>query len=446
MHTRIAAVALLFVVSLTACRVSSCCSGFNEINNFPFAYAGYNASKTGTYRGMSLAMQDLYALLKGNSHLAKLPVFHLTGGTFSDGVAQNLTNIAGQADYYNGHPYPPSGLPLAAAATEGCTHALLSSYPKYWTPANPSVITEFGWSTTQTATFSNGVSLNKQALLMGSAVFDAIYDQVSQVFIYELHDEYFGNPADSTIYFGVFDHSLNAKPAAEILHRLAGLLEDPRDIGPTLERNGTFVTPLARPGPANRSLATSNDASVIYDGPQDATGPSLNYSITGLPTPAKRLDPIGGSPVRFLTLYSDTGASGWWVPVWWNQVAQDNDTIASTTATFQLGSGLVANLTVHDVYNGATAMQYAVTSCVRCTSITFQLANTVVLVNAQAWPFSGDSAQPASNASPSDSSDTSSCGSSSSASNDISAGEVIAVAFWQLVLLSILGIAVVRTA
>ena len=198
--------------------------GPNEINNFPVTYRG----KTGedAARGFQ---RDLYAAVKTDPVLARVPVYYFTGGTPID-----LAANAQLADYANAHPYPYGGQQPADRIAQEFARNFKMATPY------PRVITETGYYTVPSNPYGSGVDEVTAAKLTLNLLLDAVGQGVSRTYLYQLRTAYPDPDGTNTdAEYGLFRLDNSPRAAAVAIHNLTWILADP---GPTA---ATF-TPRAR--------------------------------------------------------------------------------------------------------------------------------------------------------------------------------------------------------
>lgn len=195
--------------------------GPNEINNAPVRYQGQRGEAAG-----EAFQHDLYAAVKADPLLRKLPVYYLTGGRRIDlGAGPRL------ADYANGHPYPYRG------ASPG--PRIVNEFQTYFTMPLPyaRVITETGYFDQPTNPAGSGVDGATQARLTLDLLFDAFRQGVGRTYLYQLLSAYPDPQRNSSdIEYGLFNQDNSPKPVATAIHNLTSMLSD------TSTKAATFAT------------------------------------------------------------------------------------------------------------------------------------------------------------------------------------------------------------
>jgi hypothetical protein len=195
--------------------------GFNEINNWPFAYRGLKGEDAAR-----AAQADLYARVKARPELRDVPVLYFTGG-------QKTDDVAGMADITNFHAYNNNALQprpfilnaigefggkagqLPRANTEFGNFTLPDGWPEgkpYW--ANYTQL---------------GVDEPTQAKIVLNAFFEGVRLGVGRSYVYELLDQK-PDPAgtEPEMHFGLFTFDNRPKASATALHNLTAFLERTR--------------------------------------------------------------------------------------------------------------------------------------------------------------------------------------------------------------------------
>lgn len=196
--------------------------GPNEIDNAPVRYEGL----TGEAAGRAF-QHELYAMIKADPILQKIPVYYLTGGQSID-----LRANPGLADYANGHPYPYQGK-APAPRIEQEFRQRFSMSPPY-----PRVVTETGYFNRPDNPGGSGVDDATQSKLTLDLLLDGFRQGVAKSFLYQLRSAYpdpHGNSAD--IEYGLFNLDNSPKPVATAIHNLTTILSDARENHDTQDRH-----------------------------------------------------------------------------------------------------------------------------------------------------------------------------------------------------------------
>lgn len=195
--------------------------GFNEINNWPFAYRGLQGEDAAR-----AAQAVLYAKVKGRKELAHVPVLYFTGG-------QETDHLSGMADIANVHAYTNNALQprpfilnamrlyrggaaeLPRANTEFGSFTLPKGWPDrkpYW--ANPTDL---------------GVDETTQAKIVLNTFFEGAELHLARSYVYELLDQK-PDPEGSNaqFHFGLFTFDHKPKLSAQALHRVTRFFGSPR--------------------------------------------------------------------------------------------------------------------------------------------------------------------------------------------------------------------------
>ena len=182
--------------------------GPNEINFQPAEYYGGSS-----YTDQAALQKALYSAVRANAVFNGIPVYNLTIGSTTTSQFEALGNLSSYADFGNEHAYSPNDQNPAGSLQ------YLLTFPEIDTPGLPVVITETGYETDVTATYS-GVDQLVQAKLILDSLMDAFKAGVSKTYIYELIDE-------GGQYFGLFTAAGAPKQAAAALHNLTTIMADP---------------------------------------------------------------------------------------------------------------------------------------------------------------------------------------------------------------------------
>jgi hypothetical protein len=235
--------------------------GPNEPNNSSFTYLGTNCGGSGTWVGCALFQRDLYAAIKGNSTLAKYPVWGIseTGGEVDNaGIQCNRldSSCAGAAsvtlvtagtvfqDYANDHNYvqgnPGCDTPHVNQAwnsmdilKNSCWDGFYSNEVVTWNnsfngystaqaPGVPRVSSETGWDSSST-----GSTLDYQGKIIVLTYLDGFKRGNTWTSIYEMVDQQ-GSVGNQ----GLFDASNTAKLSATYVHNLTTILQDTTNFTP----------------------------------------------------------------------------------------------------------------------------------------------------------------------------------------------------------------------
>ena len=302
--------------------------GPNEPNNFPFVYNGNTGGDRGTWVPVAQFQADLYTAIKGNSTLAKYPVFNVSedgGETDNVGLQCNALNSscpgasavtlmpAGTvyADYANPHNYVQGGGSCATAAPnqawnaedpllDSCWDGMQTEYVHTWAGnfagysaagvANvPRVTSETGWdSSTSTTDYQGKVLVN--------TYLDGYKRGWAYTFIYEMVDEQ-GSTGDQ----GLFDTNNVAKPAATFIHNMTTILQDTTNFTP-----GQLNYSIANePATVHDMLLQKSNGTfylAIWD-EQTSTSTTDNITVTlGTPVTVTEYDTtVGTTPVATFT-------------------------------------------------------------------------------------------------------------------------------------------------
>ena len=174
--------------------------GPNEVNNWPVTYKGETGPKA------AIAYQaDLYAAVKDNALLSKIPVYNLTSWPV----------LIGKFDVYNVHTYPPQG-------EQPETHVKNALDQLHKVDQKGTVaITEVGYYTLPGKGTWGGVDDETQAKLSLNLILDAVRMGIPKIYLYQLLDAY-PDPTSSEMekHFGLFDIAYKPKPAASAIHNL----------------------------------------------------------------------------------------------------------------------------------------------------------------------------------------------------------------------------------
>jgi trimeric autotransporter adhesin len=196
--------------------------GPNEVNIWPITYDG------GTMLVDQAALQQaLYAAVRENADLGKIPVYNLTLAYTDKRQFAQLGDLSRAADYANSHAY------LNCAQAPEYSLGVILPYAKLDAPALPMVITETGYET-NTANAYSGVDQTVQAKLTLDELMDIFAARVSRVYLYELLDEGGEN-------FGLFSANGTPKPAARAIHNLTSILSDPGLDHPSSSRSLNYA-------------------------------------------------------------------------------------------------------------------------------------------------------------------------------------------------------------
>lgn len=185
--------------------------GPNEINNAPVRYRGQCCEAAA-----EAFQHDLYAAVKADPLLRKLPVYYLTGGRRID-----LDAGPGLADYANGHPY------LYQGGSPGSR--IVDEFKTYFTMPlpYPRVITETGYFDQPDDPAGSGVDGATQARLTLDLLFDAFRQGVGRTYLYQLLSAYPDAQRNSPdIEYGLFNQDNSPKPVAAAIHNLTSMLSD----------------------------------------------------------------------------------------------------------------------------------------------------------------------------------------------------------------------------
>ncbi len=180
---------------------------FNEINNEPVTYKGKTGNDAAT-----TAQADTLARLRTIPALSHIPFYDLTGLHLSK-------DLAGRADYHNTHVYTQNGNQPGYWMDEA----------GQWPDGKPWVITEFGYaSNAQSGWLVIGVGEDGQAKGILNGILDAMQNNASRVYLYELLDEKPDPEGGNTeMHFGLFTVANKPKPAAKALRNLLRIINDP---------------------------------------------------------------------------------------------------------------------------------------------------------------------------------------------------------------------------
>jgi hypothetical protein len=235
--------------------------GPNEPNNSPFTYMGNVGGGSGTWVPVAQFQRDLYSAIKGNSTLAKYPVWGVSeGGAETDnvGLQCNVLNStcpgasavtlmpAGTvyADYANVHNYVQGNTACTTPHINqawqsmdpqltSCWDGIEQEYVQTW--ANnfagyslagvvnvPRVSSETGWDSSTT-----GSTLDYQGRIITLTYLDGFKRGNTWTSIYEMVDQQ-GSTGDQ----GLFDTSNVAKLAATYVHNMTTILQDTTNFTP----------------------------------------------------------------------------------------------------------------------------------------------------------------------------------------------------------------------
>ncbi len=277
--------------------------GSNEVNLWPVGYAGL----TGLAAAAAL-QRALYAAVKGDSHLAGIPVYATTLGGGSQAQYAQLGNLSGAADFGNAHVYPQGSL------SPGAYMAAELAWETPDTPGKPSVVTEGGYFTMPGVAAWEGVSQDVQARYTLDYVMDAAAQGVAATYLYELLDERPdpGN-TDREQHFGLFNNDGSPKPVARALHALTSILADPND--PAATATGIAATAATLPAGAHTlQLAKASGARdiVVWAEPtlwnqatasaQAAPGTTVTLDLGAVRQSVQVFDPLlGTTPIARLS-------------------------------------------------------------------------------------------------------------------------------------------------
>jgi len=285
--------------------------GPNEVDNTPVPYNGL----TGT-AGDAAYENALVSAVKGTPNLSLIPLYNESSAV---GIATNATDS-------NFHAYPTAGAePLATLTSDfaSSTHAMSSK---------PVVVTEAGYYTMTDGVGWGGVDYTTQAKLTLNMIMDATKLGVSQIYIYQLLDDY-ADPNNTTQedHFGLFDINNNPKPAAVAIHNL--------------------MTILADTGPAAMSFTTS----------------TLSYTISGLPSTGSSIELEKSSGAHDIVVWNE--------PKIWNNTTHTEIAAAATPVTVNLGASF-ANVTIYDPLSGTGA----VSTLHNVSSVTLSLTDHPLII------------------------------------------------------------------
>jgi hypothetical protein len=188
--------------------------GFNEINNFPVQYEGLK----GVAAGMA-AQRAIYARVHGDTALAGVPVYDLTGYDSKD-----VATRANAADFANAHVYPQNGEQPGWNANGDTWIAWNTDGLRKF--RLPLVITEFGYfSIPQSGWYQIGVDEPAQAKGVINGLMDAARAGVARTYVYELLDEK-PDPQNRNgeMHYGLFRNDHSPKAAAFAIRNLTSIL------------------------------------------------------------------------------------------------------------------------------------------------------------------------------------------------------------------------------
>lgn len=192
--------------------------GLNEIDNFPVQYEGLKGDAAGL-----AAQKAIYADVHGDTALAGVPVYDLTGYDI-----RPVSSRTHEADFANAHVYPQNGEQPGWNANGDTWIAWSTDGLRRF--ALPLVITEFGYfSMPQSGWYQLGVDEPSQAKGVLNGLLDAANSGVARTYVYELLDEKAdsGN-RDGQMHFGLFRNDYSPKPAAIAIHNLTAILGERR--------------------------------------------------------------------------------------------------------------------------------------------------------------------------------------------------------------------------
>ena len=268
--------------------------GPNEVDNSPVSYNGLNG-----VAGDTAFENALVAAARGTSSIANVSTFNVSS---ANGISTN-------AGFSNFHAYPTQGAqPLATLTAD------LAASTKAM-PGKPAVLTEAGYYTMANGVGWGGVDYTTQAKLTLNMIMDATKLGVSQVYIYQLLDDY-ADPKNTNQedHFGLFDVNNAPKPAATAIHNLTAILSDT--------------------AASAHSFTTSN----------------LAYTITGLP------GATGSSFEMEEVFRRPRHVCVWNEPKIWNNTTHSEIAAAASNVTVNLGASY-ANVSIYDPLSGTSAIQ-----------------------------------------------------------------------------------------
>ena len=186
--------------------------GPNEVNNFPVSYGGLSGDAA------AVAYQNaLYSAVRGDPHLAGVPVADLTSYPFLTGASDNA----------NLHFYPVNGQEPGAAYGSILTDFAGTE------PGKPIVMTEGGYTTLLSDGWFGGVDETTQAKLTLNLYCDNAKAGLTTSYIYQLLDAY-ADPTNSNTdaHFGLFHLDNSPTVAAAAIHNLTTVLSAGADPNP----------------------------------------------------------------------------------------------------------------------------------------------------------------------------------------------------------------------
>ena len=188
--------------------------GANEVNNFALTYNG-----VGGLAGAVALQKAIYATVKADPLLPKVPVYYFTGyAAGSIGVGPNPATTPGLANDDTQHPYPNNG--AAPHAWVNRTQALGNEHPA----TGAAVYTETGYSTNGGT--SGAVNADVQAKYTLDLLMDDARNGITTTYLYQLMDAYQPGSAQGDDGFGLFNPNNQPKEAATAIHDLTTILAD----------------------------------------------------------------------------------------------------------------------------------------------------------------------------------------------------------------------------
>jgi hypothetical protein len=284
--------ALVSSLAATHAGAVTAIEGPNEVDNTPVSYNGLNG-----VAGDTAFENALVAAVHGTSSLASVNTFNVSS---ANGISTN-------AGFSNFHAYPTQGAEPLSTLTSDLAASTKAMAGK------PAVLTEAGYYTMTNGVGWGGVDYTTQAKLTLNMIMDATKLGVSQVYIYQLLDDY-ADPNNTTQedHFGLFDVNNAPKPAATAIHDLTTILSD--------------------------TAATAHSFTIS----------TLAYTIAGLPSTGSSFEMEKSSGAHDIIVWNE--------PKIWNNTTHSEIAVAASNVTVNLGASY-ANVSVYDPLSGTTAIQ-----------------------------------------------------------------------------------------